>query len=197
MSALVFVSRSIVYQGDSKQSLIVKRSLSSVFVDESLLNLVTQRCAAGIVGKVVDSLLDDDGEPHRFFDLLGARPRIVWAAFESVVEALQDIVAFADPDADGLAAVVCHAPSKTCKDLKSCERVQTMDDTPLREQVRVGQGFACEQRRCGFGGSGYVDCGVVPAPAWEMIGTAAARLRLCSECRMYREIAERRESVDE
>jgi hypothetical protein len=49
-----------------------------------------------------------------------------------------------------------------------------MDETPLREQVKVGQGFAREQRRRGFGGPGCVDCGVVPALAWEMIGTAAA-----------------------
>ena len=68
-----------------------------------------------------------------------------------------------------------------------------MTDEPLREQVKVGQGFAREQRRRGFGGPGCVDCGVVPAPAWGMIGTAAARLRLCSECREYRRIAARRD----
>ena len=61
------------------------------------------------------------------------------------------------------------------------------------DRVRVGQTFAREQRRRGLGGPGCVDCGV-PAPAREMIGTAAARLRLCPECQMHREIAERREA---
>ena len=189
---MISLSRSTVYEFGSEQSSVVESSLAPVLVDERLLTLVAQRRAFGVVGEVVDSLLNDDGQSHRLFDLLGTRPRVVRAAFEGLVEALQDIVAPADPDADGLAAVVCHAPSQTCKDLKPSERGQTMDATPLREQVKVGQGFAREQRRRGFGGPGCVDCGVVPAPAWEMIGTAAARLRLCSECRMYREIAERR-----
>lgn len=61
------------------------------------------------------------------------------------------------------------------------------------DRARVGQTFAREQRRRGLGGLGCVGCGV-PAAAREMIGTAAARLRLCPECQMHREIAERRES---
>ncbi|WP_273836195.1 hypothetical protein [Halococcus sp. PRR34] len=61
----------------------------------------------------------------------------------------------------------------------------------LRERVKVGQGFAREQRRRGVEGPGCADCGM-RAPAREMIGTAAERLRLCPECRMHREIAERK-----
>ena len=196
---MIFLSRSMVYEFGSERSFVVEGGFPSVFVDECLLDLMAQRRATGFVGEALNCLLDGDSQPHRLLDLLGAAPGMVRPAFESVVEAVEDVVGLADPDADGLAAaaVVSHAPSQTCKGLKSSERVQTMDETPLREQVKVGQGFAREQRRRGFGGPGCVDCGVVPAPAWKMIGTAAARLRLCSECRMHREIAERREKSDE
>lgn len=194
---MISLSRSMVYEFGSEQSFVVESGLATVLVDECLLDLMAQRRTAGVVGKIVDRLLDGDRQPHRLLDLLGAAPGMVRPAFESVVEAVEDVVGLTDPDADSLSAVVSHAPSQTCKGLKSSERVQTMDETPLREQVKVGQGFAREQRRRGFGGPGCVDCGVVPAPAWEMIGTAAARLRLCSECRMHREIAERREESDE
>ena len=64
-------------------------------------------------------------------------------------------------------------------------------DGQLRDRIKVGQSFAREQRRRGIGGRGCVDCGM-RAPAREMIGTAAARLRLCRECQMHREIAGRR-----
>lgn len=51
------------------------------------------------------------------------------------------------------------------------------------------QAFAREQRRREVGRSGCDDCGVRPARVVSMVGTGAARIRLCSECRMYREIA--------
>lgn len=67
-----------------------------------------------------------------------------------------------------------------------------MTDEPLRDHARVGQGFAREQRRQGIEGDGCADCGV-RAPVRDMIGTGAARLRLCPECRMHREHAGLRE----
>jgi hypothetical protein len=63
----------------------------------------------------------------------------------------------------------------------------------LRDRVRVGQGFAREQRRRKVGRPGCDDCGVRPARVVGMVGTAAARERLCGECRMLRRIAMRKE----
>lgn len=122
-SAPDFVSRSTVYEDGSKQSLIVESSLASVLVNKSLLDLVAQRRTTGVVGEVLDCLVDGNRQSHRLFDFLGATPGMVRAAFESLVEALQDVVAPADPDTDGLTAVVCHAPSQTCKGLKPAEGV--------------------------------------------------------------------------
>ena len=59
--------------------------------------------------------------------------------------------------------------------------------------MRVGQGFARERRRRELGRGGCDDCGSRFYRVVGMVGTAAARERLCGECRMYRDIAARKE----
>lgn len=56
------------------------------------------------------------------------------------------------------------------------------------ERPLPSQAYAREQRRRDVGRPGCDDCGVVPARVVGMIGTAAARERLCGECRMLRRI---------
>jgi hypothetical protein len=56
----------------------------------------------------------------------------------------------------------------------------------LRDEYRVSQGFAREQRNRETGRTGCDDCGVRHYWRVNMIGTGAAVRRLCSECMFHR-----------
>lgn len=59
--------------------------------------------------------------------------------------------------------------------------------------MKVSQAYAREQRRREIGRKGCDDCGSRFYRIVGMIGTAAAVRRLCGECKMYRDIAARKE----
>lgn len=133
---------------------ISTRLLTSL-VEESLLDEVALRpFGVELVPYVLDSILNRGRHSHGLLDVLRTRPDVFGATVERFVEPLENVIAIADPDADsGTAGVICHTHEQTCKAIKPCEsgsedsnRV-TMMNEPLREQMKVGQGFAREQRR--------------------------------------------------
>ena len=90
--------------------------LASGMIQDRLRDEMTLRLrGVESVIEVVERFLDGAREAHGLLDLGRARARIPRAAFERVIEGLEHVVVFADPDANG-GAVVRHTDGATCKD---------------------------------------------------------------------------------